>query len=80
MDKHTHLAEESGKRIEGDAFLAAESVRRDFSELVALFDWHLDSLAQDDTQARMYISSAREAARRGLRLTSDLVSVIKAGE
>ena len=77
MEKHTRLADVSGRRAPGDAFFAAESVKRDFTELVALFDWRLDTLEGEDRPARTLILSARAAAQRGLKLTSELVESIR---
>lgn len=80
MENRTHPTVESEKWILGDAFFAAESVRRDFSELVALFQWHLDALGPgtENGQARTHISEAKAAAERGLKLSNELVESMKA--
>jgi hypothetical protein len=78
MKKHTLPAKHPKKPVVSDAFLAAESVQRDFSELVGLFKWYLDALGEGDDEQRVHIADAKIAAERGFKLSSDLVALMKA--
>jgi hypothetical protein len=77
MDKYKRPVDASGTSYPDDASIAAESVRNDFSELVALFDRHLDALADGDNRARKQISEARAAAERGLKLSHELIVLMR---
>ena len=79
MDKYKRPFDVSEISYADDASIAAESVRSDFSELVALFDRHLEALADGDSRARKHISEARAAAERGLALSHDLIALMRTG-
>ena len=71
----------SGGWIQDDAPLAAQSVQSDFRALIEIFDSHLAALADGDVQARIHIAEARAAAERGLRLSKELIALMRmAGE
>ena len=76
MDKYKRRFDASETSYPDDASIAAESVRRDFGELVVLFDRHLEALADGDKQARKQITEAREAAERGLKLSNELIALM----
>lgn len=76
MEKYKRPFDASGASCPDDASIAAQSVRSDFSELVALFDRHLDALADGDSRARKQISKARAAAERGLKLSHELIALM----
>jgi hypothetical protein len=80
MDKCKDPADPSQDRHSGDVSIAAESVRSDFGELVALFNRHLDALSHHDSEARRHIAEARAAAERGLRLSNELVALMKTAD
>ena len=61
-----------------DAALAVGSVRRDFGQLLALFESHLAALDEWDDPRRRHIAAARMAAARGYRLSSDLLDRMRA--
>lgn len=61
----------------GDAPLTAESLRNDFNGLIEIFDRHLAALSPDDGQARRHIAQAKAAAERGLRLSRELIELVK---
>jgi len=77
MDKYKRQLDASEISYADDASITAESVRSDFSELVALFDRHLDALSDGDSRARKHISQARAAAERGLKLSDDLIALMR---
>ena len=54
----------------------ARSVRRDFVDLVAIFDLQLSSPPEIDGQERFHISKAKAAAERGLRLSQELIEAM----
>ena len=56
----------------------AESLQNDFSGLIAIFDRHLAALSPEDSQARKHITQAKAAAERGLRLSRELIDLVKA--
>ena len=77
MDKYKRPLDASEASCPDDASIAAQSVRNDFNELVALFDRHLDALPDSDTEARKYILEARTAAQRGLKLSHELLALMR---
>ena len=77
MDKYKGSFEASETSYPDNSSIAVESVRSDFSELVALFDRHLDALADGDSEARKHISEARAAAERGLKLSHELIALMR---
>ena len=68
----------SPERTNGDrAVLVAESVRKDFLGLIAIIDREL----QNGSRMSAGIAEARTAAERGLRLSEELVALLRrAGE
>lgn len=80
MDKSKRLPDAPENSCLDDGSIAAESVRSDFSELVALFDRHLDALAGHDSEALKSIFEARLAAERGLRLSHELIALMRAAK
>jgi len=56
----------------------AQSVRRDFSDLVVIFDRQLGRLTDADREARSHMVRAKAAAERGLRLSQDLIEALRA--
>lgn len=80
MDKYKRPFDAPGTSYPDDASTAAESVRDDFSELVALFDRHFDAFADGDSRARKHISEARAAAERGLKLSHELIALIRTAD
>lgn len=55
----------------------ANSVRNDFSELIAIFDRRLASLADPDDVERSRILEARAVAERGLQLSQELIERLR---
>jgi hypothetical protein len=58
----------------------AESVRRDFGKLIELFSGHLDALAEGDGDTRRHLSEAKAAAERGLKLSDELILLMRTNE
>jgi hypothetical protein len=61
---------------ETHAVLLARSVRRDFVDLVAIFDQQLSTSPRSDRQGRFHLAKARAAAERGLRLSQELIEAM----
>jgi uncharacterized Rossmann fold enzyme len=63
--------------VDGDrAVSVAEAMRRDFIELIAIFDRELASAPATGAA----IAEARSAAERGLRLSGELLELLRAPE
>jgi hypothetical protein len=77
MDRYKRSSVTPGDRNSDDASLSAEMLRSDFSGLVEIFDRHLHALCAEDGQARMHVAKAKAAAERGLRLSHDLIALVK---
>ena len=60
-----------------DAASLAESVHGDFVGLIAIFDRQLTSEVGPMGKDRSRIADARAAAERGLRLTEELVELLR---
>jgi hypothetical protein len=80
MDEYKRLNDSSDEWYQDDAAVAAQSVLTDFSELVAMLDRQLASLADADALARSHVVEARAAAERGLKLSKQLVGLLAASE
>ena len=78
MNKSTRSPGVLGDWLPDDAPLTAESLQTDFNGLIAIFDRHLAALSPDDNQARKHIAQAKAAAERGLRLSRELIDLVKA--
>lgn len=61
-----------------DSECVAQSIRADFSDLVAIFDSQLSGMCEADAKTRLHIVEARSAAARGLLLSSRLIDVLRA--
>lgn len=60
-----------------DAGTIAQSLRRDFLALIAIFDRHHSSGAAKLRNADLNITEARAAAERGLRLSEELSDLLR---
>lgn len=60
-----------------DAASLAQSVHQDFVGLLAIFDRQLTSEVGPPGKNRSRIAGARAAAERGLRLTEELVQLLR---
>jgi hypothetical protein len=78
MDKYRNPMAASGDLQNADTPLIAESLQGDFRGLLEIFDRHLESLSPDDNEARNRITQAKAAAERGLKLSRELLEVMKA--
>lgn len=76
MHEYKGRTESLSEGSESVSAVAVESVRRDFSELVDLFDRHLASVG-DDYEGRAHLVEARAAAERGLKLSLSLLDMLK---
>ena len=56
---------------------AAELVRRDFGALLEVLELQLASLPESDTEHRAHIEEARSAAERGIRLSDELIDMLR---
>jgi len=63
--------------LSDEAPATVESLRSDFRGLIEIFDRHLAALPPDDQQAREHIMQAKAAAERGLRLSRELLDVVR---
>jgi hypothetical protein len=71
MDRHrTHDAAP-------DSAAAANSVRSDFIELIALFDRRLASLPDAEDHERSHLTKAKAVAERGLKLSQELIERLR---
>ena len=75
MDELRHLAGTAEQWISGDSVAVAESVHKDFSGLIAIFDRQLNNGL--DQEARVAIAQARAAAARGLELSERLIELLR---
>ena len=62
---------------EEDTALAAQSVCKDFRKLIQVFDQRLDQLSDATRRERSHIVEARAAAERGLRLSQQLIGMLR---
>ena len=77
MDKDVRVAGLPEERPSFDAAFVTESVRKDFSGLIAVFDRQLESAPQVNGEVRSTIADARAAAERGLRLSEQLIEILR---
>jgi hypothetical protein len=68
---------EDSKSGQHDSAAIAESVNRDFGELVAIFSRHLEVGEYANGQDRSAILEARAAAEHGLRLSRQLLELLR---
>ena len=59
-----------------DAIQVAQSMRRDFADLVAAFDQQLSALTDADSLARSHVLKGKAAAERGVKLSRNLIESI----
>ena len=80
MDEVRRLFSRSDEFGEGDgsAELAAQSIRTDFKDLIAMLDQQAETLAGRDERALSHILEAKAAARRGLVLSMQLIELLRA--
>jgi hypothetical protein len=72
MDRH------ASERIDhGEACLAADSLRRDFNQLIRIFDASFARLPNTDAEMRSHVSDAKLAAERGRKLSEDLIELLR---
>ena len=64
-----------GGRNSLDPAAVAQSVHRDFGELLAIFDRQL-KVAKPHCEHRPAVSEARAAAERGFRLSKELIELL----
>jgi hypothetical protein len=76
MDKFGHVARASDDWSSFDSSSVAETVAKDFSGLVAMFDRHLKTSASRDSEA-LAVLKARAAAERGLELSQRLLELTR---
>jgi hypothetical protein len=69
-DDSTNVA----RAVERDFTMCRRAVERDFTDLIAIFDRQLANLPIEDATARRHIAAARTAARRGLKLSRELLA------
>ena len=63
-----------------DAASAAQSVCNDFSKLIQAFDRQLDQLSGEAWCERSHLQEARAAAERGLKLSRQLVGILRTSD
>ncbi len=67
------------ERDAGNAIGAAELVRRDFTALLRIFDEQLASLSKHENDRRPHLFQAKAATERGLRLSEQLIEMLRTG-
>ena len=80
MYKHKRIPGGNAARHPAEAHLVAESMRADFAKLVSVFDHQLANVCARDDRARSHIMEAKEAARRGLELSAELIELLQSAE
>ena len=76
MDEYRGQASWFGEPSRISAACIAQSVLRDFTALIAIFDGYMVTTAAADREARTMISQARASAERGLELSQRLMRTI----
>jgi hypothetical protein len=61
----------------GKAAEAAEMVRRDFSALLKVFEEQLAISSDNEVERRVHINEARSAAERGIKLSKELIDMLR---
>jgi hypothetical protein len=77
MVEHDRDAE--SLRDPGKAADAAKMVQRDFTALLRVLDKQLASLSAGESDRRSHIAEARIAAKRGLKLSEQLIEILDSG-
>jgi len=77
MDKHEGVASARAEWVEDNAASVAESVEKDFSGLIEIFGSQLAGSADVEDRARSALSEAKAAAERGLKLSRQLIELLK---
>ena len=75
MDKNRRSSDAS---YQDNAAVAAESIRSDFSDLISMLERQLANLSDADDRAQYHLQEARAAAERGLKLSRQLIELLRA--
>lgn len=78
MRKDNRTAESTVRCDPRKATDTAEQVHRDFTALLRVFEEQLASASADDSLRRSPIAQARAAAERGLKLSEQLIEMLRA--
>jgi len=76
MDKFVRSFDPHSSEQDDPAWVA-ESIRRDFSELLSMLDEQLGSLADGQERTRPHLLEAKAAAQRGLLLSTQLIELLR---
>ena len=76
MGKQFDPASAATKVADSEATRVAQSVSRDFADLIAVFERELRNLPDSDDPARWHLAKAKSAAERGLKLSQDLIAAM----
>src|SRR4051812_43863253 len=77
MNKHEGVASARAEWVGDNAASVAESVEKDFSGLIEIFGSQLASSADVEDAAKSAISEAKAAAERGLKLSRQLIELLR---
>ena len=77
MDKYSGLPDETVRSVPYEAASVPESVQQDFRGLIAIFSRQLAEAPQVDGEARSTIAQAKAAAERGLKLSQQLLNLLR---
>ena len=77
MDKYSGLPDETVRSVPCQAASVAEAVQKDFRGLIAIFNRQLAEALQLDRETRSTISEAKAAAERGLKLSQQLIDLLR---
>lgn len=77
MDKFRRNFDPPDWSEQDDPAWAAESVRTDFSELLAMLDEQLANFSGGDDRSRSHLIEAKAAAQRGLLLSTQLIELLR---
>ena len=76
MGKQLDSARTATKVADMESTRVAQSVSRDFADLIAVFERELCNLPDSDDPARWHLAKAKAAAERGLQLSQGLIAAI----
>ena len=76
MGKQLDSARTATKVADTEATRVAQSVSRDFADLITVFERELCNLSGSDDPARWHLAKAKAAAERGLELSQDLIAAM----
>lgn len=76
MGKQFDNARAATKVADTEVTRVAQSVSRDFADLIAVFERELCNLPGSDHPARWHLAKAKAAAERGLELSQDLIAAM----